>query len=83
VVEHANASAAAVSLTYLSDAVSLDVRDDGRGFDLHRRPVAGGRGRGLPGIHSRAEAFGGALAVETAPGEGTALALCIPLRDPR
>jgi signal transduction histidine kinase len=83
VVEHAHASAAAVSLTYLSDAVSLDVRDDGRGFDVHGRPVAGGRGRGLPGIRSRAEEFGGALAVETAPGEGTALALCIPLRGSR
>ncbi len=83
VVEHADASTAAVSLTYLSDAVSLDVRDDGRGFGVHHRAVPDSRGRGLPGIRSRAEEFGGTLAVETAPGEGTALALCIPLPGSR
>lgn len=85
VVEHAAASTATVSLTYQSDAISLDVRDDGLGFDPRRTGTGGGRGRGLPGIRSRAEEFGGALAVETAPGEGTALAFSIPLgsRDGR
>src|SRR3954469_4190930 len=81
VVEHAAARTATVSLTYQRDLVSLDVRDDGSGFDPGRATAAGPRGRGLPGIRDRAEQFGGTLAVETAPGEGTALAFTIPLRS--
>lgn len=79
VVEHAGASRATVSLSYQADAVSLDVRDDGAGFDPRRVGVDGARGRGLPGIRDRAEQFGGTLAVEAAPGEGTALAFSVPL----
>jgi signal transduction histidine kinase len=79
VVEHAGARTATVSLTYQPDVVSLDVRDDGAGFDPRRRTAAGPRGRGLAGIRDRAEQFGGTLTVETAPGEGTALAFTIPL----
>ena len=40
VVEHAAATRAVVSLTYLSDEVLLDVRDDGRGFDPDHVPAA-------------------------------------------
>lgn len=80
VVEHAGATTATVSLTYQPDAVLLDVRDDGSGFDPARSASAGNRGRGLSGIRARAEQFGGALAVETGTGEGTAIAFCIPLR---
>ena len=79
VVEHAAARTATVSVTYQPDRVSLDVRDDGSGFDPRRATVTGPRGRGLPGIRDRAEQFGGTLTVETAPGEGTALAFAIPL----
>src|SRR5215211_4778153 len=79
VVEHAAARTATVSLTYQPDLVSLDVRDDGSGFDPRRATAAGPRGRGLPGIRHRADQFGGTLTVETAPGEGTALAFTVPL----
>ena len=79
VVEHAAARTAMVSLTYQPDVVSLDVRDDGTGFDPRRATAAGPRGRGLAGIRERAEQFGGTLTVETAPGDGTALAFTIPL----
>ena len=79
VVEHAGATMATVSLTYQSDAVSLDVRDDGSGFAPRRATEAGPRGRGLPGMRDRADQLGGTLAVETAPGEGTALAFTVPL----
>jgi signal transduction histidine kinase len=82
VVEHAGATSATVSLTYQPDAVTLDVRDDGTGFDPRRASGSAGRGRGLPGIRDRAEQFGGTLAVETAPGEGTVLAFTVPVGSP-
>lgn len=78
VVEHSGASRATVSLTYQPGSVSLDVRDDGAGFDPRRAVRRPGRGHGLTGIRSRVEGYGGRLVVESSPGEGTALAVCIP-----
>ena len=73
---HAAASHVAVTLTYFADEVSLDVADDGRGFD----PAAAGRsgGMGLLGMRERVEGLGGRLAIESAPGEGTAVAVTLP-----
>ena len=80
VVEHARASRATVTLTYQPESVTLDVRDDGRGFDPETtRAVGSDRGRGLSGIRSRVRALGGELVVESAAGEGTALAVSLPL----
>ena len=80
VVEHAAATEANVSLTYQPDFVLLDVRDNGIGFDLRSVSADNTLGRGLAGIRSRAEQFGGHIAVESAPDEGTALAVSIPTR---
>jgi signal transduction histidine kinase len=82
VVEHAGAATATVSLTYQPDALTLDVRDDGSGLDPRRPDAGGARGRGLPGIRDRAHQFAGTLAVESEPGEGTALAFTVPLGSP-
>jgi signal transduction histidine kinase len=79
VVEHAHAGHAGVTLTYQEGSVSLDVRDDGRGFDPARSRQRDGRGHGLSGMRDRAAALGGRLVVESAPGEGTALAVSLPL----
>lgn len=79
VVEHSGATLATVSLTYQPDSVLLDVRDNGCGFRHSTASSRRGRGRGLVGIESRARFFGGELTVESAPGEGTAIAISIPL----
>lgn len=79
VVEHAAATHATVSLTYQPGSVSLDIRDNGIGFDPGAIAPASTRGRGLSGIRTRAQHFGGQLAVESAPGEGTAVGLLIPI----
>jgi len=67
---HAEATRAAVTLACEEGGVVLTVADDGRGFD-----PASVRGRdrcfGLLGMSERAEALGGHLVVESAPGEGT------------
>ncbi|MDH2389186.1 sensor histidine kinase [Streptomyces sp. HNM0663] len=76
-VRHAQAGRAEITLSFMDASVSLDVVDDGRGFDPPA--VAGGEGFGLPGMRSRARTLGGTLSVESAPGEGTAVALTLPL----
>ncbi|MDA2810438.1 sensor histidine kinase [Nocardiopsis sp. RSe5-2] len=71
---HAGASRIGVLLEYLPGACRVTVRDDGRGFD----PGAARCGFGLVGMRRRAEAAGGSLALETAPGGGTEVRLEIP-----
>ncbi|MBB5954094.1 signal transduction histidine kinase [Saccharothrix tamanrassetensis] len=76
--EHAEAHAVVVTLSYLGDAVTLDVCDDGRGFDPSAVTPGQGRGFGLASIRGRVAELGGTLSVESAPGEGTALAVTVP-----
>jgi signal transduction histidine kinase len=70
---HAHAQTVGVTLTYLPDAVALDVFDDGVGFE-----VADAHGFGLPAMRQRVEALGGTFGVESSPGEGTVVAAQIP-----
>jgi signal transduction histidine kinase len=68
-----------VTLSYLDDLTMLDVHDDGVGFD-HATTVASAAGAGL-GLHAMTErvaTLGGSLAVESAPGEGTTIAVEVP-----
>lgn len=80
VVEHARAAQVVVTLTYQEDTVTLDIVDDGVGFDPSRQRANGVRGRGLAGIGDRVRELGGTLTVESAPGEGAALAASLPVR---
>ena len=73
--KHASASRVGVTLSYMEDVVTLDVRDDGIGFDLAGLPeaVADGSGFGLTGMRQRVGRVAGRLEIESAPGEGTAV----------
>ncbi|WP_285314316.1 histidine kinase [Pseudarthrobacter sp. fls2-241-R2A-168] len=76
---HAAASTATVTLGFLPDAVTLDVYDDGTGFDpAAAAPPSGAGGYGLRAMRQRVEQLGGAFSVESAPGEGTIVAAQLP-----
>jgi signal transduction histidine kinase len=77
VARHARASRVIVSLSYLGDTVTLDVDDDGQGFDGRSHPGPDG-GFGLIGMRERIEAAGGELTVESRRGEGTTIAVSVP-----
>ncbi|WP_461168626.1 sensor histidine kinase [Arthrobacter sp. Z1-15] len=82
VLSHADASSAVVTLEYSRDSVALDVFDDGAGFDpadLPAGPRTDGSGFGLLSLRERVADLHGSLNVESAPGEGTAVALRLPL----
>jgi signal transduction histidine kinase len=77
---HSGAGRVAVTLSYMDGEAALDVRDDGAGF----APTADGfgpdGGLGLRGMRERVEALGGRLAVESAPGAGTTIAVTVPVQ---
>lgn len=77
--EHSGATRAAVTLTYVGDEVRLDVADDGHGFDPAAPGPGGDRGHGLPAMRARVEQLGGALTVESAPGDGTVVSVAVPV----
>lgn len=80
VLKHANASRAVVTLSYMSDLVTLDVIDDGTGFDPERSLTEDSEGGyGLRTMRERIEQLGGSLTIESAPGEGTTLVAGLPL----
>jgi signal transduction histidine kinase len=70
---HSRAGRVRVTLTYTSDEVRLDVVDDGIGFD---QPQDGGFG--LRSMRERLAELGGTLVVESAFGDGTAIAATLP-----
>jgi signal transduction histidine kinase len=73
--KHAAASRVTLTLSYLDDVVTLDVADDGVGFD--RAAVAAG-GLGLAAMRERVAALGGNLVIESSPGQGTTIAVTLP-----
>ncbi|MEV5239764.1 histidine kinase [Streptomyces cinnamoneus] len=79
VARHAGAEHTAVTLAYLDGQVTLDVYDDGAGFTPGEVPTDGRRTFGLHGMRERITELGGTLTVESAPGEGTAVAATVPL----
>jgi signal transduction histidine kinase len=75
---HAAATRVVVTLSYLDDAVALDVRDDGVGVDPARLGLREDGGFGMTTMRERVEALGGQLVVESGPGEGTSVAARVP-----
>jgi signal transduction histidine kinase len=78
VYRHAEASAIDVRLAFRADAVSLEVRDNGCGFSVNSASTGG---RGLRNIHQRADELGGHLEIASAPGEGTAVRVTLPILE--
>ena len=79
VVKHARAQRAEVTVRREDGVVTLEVVDDGRGFD----PDDGADGFGLLGMRERSELAGGRLAVESRIGSGTRITATLPARARR
>jgi signal transduction histidine kinase len=77
-IRHAQARAIAVTITGHVDRLEVSITDDGVGLDAQRR----GDGLGLRGIEERVRKLDGVLTIHSKPGQGTTLAIRLPLPAP-
>jgi signal transduction histidine kinase len=77
-LRHAGDARTSVELEVDAEAARLVVSDDGVGFDLPGT-LRASRRLGLTSMRERAEALGGSLRIDTAPGAGTTVTLEVPL----
>ena len=74
-VKHARTATGVTISVWQDDRLRFEVRDDGAGFDLPTTPY----GTGLTNLSDRLAAVGGAITIQSAPGQGTLLAGTIPV----
>ncbi|HEY8341541.1 MAG TPA: histidine kinase [Calditerricola sp.] len=78
VVKHAAATRVEVAVHFLTGAVSVEVADNGRGFD----PATIGEGHfGIFGMRERVQLLKGQFALDSQPGRGTSVRFTIPIRS--
>ena len=77
--KHAAASNVLLTTMLNDSAWTLEVRDDGRGFDTGAVAARGRRNFGLQFMRERAELIGARFEVESRPEAGTVVRLAIPL----
>src|SRR6201996_9209060 len=78
IVRHAQASSAALALEVSNDAVTLNIADNGRGFDVTHAFVGRRSGVGLRNMRERLEALGGTLSLSSQAGH-TLVTARVPL----
>jgi signal transduction histidine kinase len=79
VAKHARATSVKIRLRSSGKTVYCSIVDDGVGFNPRGSKVeAQERGFGLLGMREKLQPLGGALRIESAPGQGTKLSIAIP-----
>ncbi len=81
VIKHSDAHHVKVHLAFTDEGMRAGVQDDGCGFDMRSMQRLQSSSRpslGLAGMQERAALLGGAVAVESKPGQGTRVEAFIP-----
>ena len=82
ILEHSEAKNVSIRLYCDSDKCELDIKDDGKGFDVSKitRVDKSGRGAGLFTMKERARLVGGSCSCKSQPGTGTRIGVKVPLK---
>lgn len=75
IIKHSGATKTSISLDLSGNTADLEIKDNGKGFDLKDTR----RGLGINNIYNRTEFHSGQAYVNTSPGEGCTLSVCIPI----
>ncbi len=77
--KHAGAHSAAVRVVFQDGGVEVAISDDGQGFTADQAQARARQGHlGLTGLRERVTLAGGALEVDSTPGQGTTLRFTLP-----
>ena len=77
VLKHSEAKKLDISFTYSGNLLSIQIKDDGKGFLV--QPANGSYGLGLMNIRNRIQLISGQIAVESSPGAGTSIFIQLPI----
>ena len=77
VTKHSGAKSATVSISENSGMLCVDVKDNGCGFNMS----AVGPGFGLFSIRERLKPLDGKLNIDSEPGKGSTVGICVPLGE--
>ena len=80
-IKHSGATMVKIELDYGPQTVTLEVQDNGRGFEQDKSAGPGEGHFGLLGISERAKRLGGELAVNSEPGRGTTVRIKVPIEQ--
>jgi two-component system sensor histidine kinase UhpB len=83
VLRHSQADQVRITLRAEEDILTMQISDNGAGFDLEtaRKRGAAGDSMGLLGMEEQVTLAGGVFAITTAPGTGTRIELRFPLTN--
>jgi PAS domain S-box-containing protein len=79
--KYSRAKSIMVRLTSLDETLSLEISDDGVGFDIEGAKLAAGLG--LISMRERIHLIGGEFEISSSPGRGTKITACAPVRHTR
>ncbi len=79
VARHAGGHAIRVDLGVEDGMITLEIQDDGRGFETRKQSLS----LGLLGMRERARMVGGTLDIASGPGAGTIVKARVPLEAPQ
>ncbi|WP_162909320.1 GAF domain-containing sensor histidine kinase [Aggregatilinea lenta] len=79
IARHASAQHTTIDLAIRDDLATLNIRDDGQGFDLRAVALQQSASLGLISMRERTEMLGGTLLVRSQPGTETVITARIPI----
>ena len=75
ILKYAEAKNVNIAIKAQENAISIDISDDGRGFDVEKKR----NGIGISNMINRIESFNGEVAIESSPGKGCKISFKIAL----
>lgn len=79
VLRHSKANEVTIDFAVINDVFTIEIQDDGMGFDKAGGQKSGGRG--LANAQMRVQELGGEFAVDSTPGKGTTALINLPIRN--
>lgn len=83
IIKHAEADGIIVTVVYEEKEIKLNVKDNGKGFDLAplNESSDSGYGLGIRNMHNRAKLIGADFKINSSSGNGTEICLTVPLTN--